>query len=162
MEYAVVIGLLGWLLALIQFVINFRENKRKNDELLLEKTLGYFERGTVARAMGISLVEAIWLQRKKYLNVIVPVLVSQIQYLLTDAENYANEGRNVIRLLFLLEKCLPYSIDPMNENIEISHIIIDAAISPSDVSLSTSTLRHWYAKFNDGDTELFDAETADS
>lgn len=162
MEYAVIIGLLGWLLALIQFIINFRENKRKNDDLLLEKTLGYFERGTIARSMGISLVDAIWFQRKKHLDVIVPVLISQAQYLFTEAEDYASERRNLIRLLFLIEKCLPYSVNPRNENIEIIEIILSAATSPGKIILPDGILRIWYSKFNNGDTELFDVEVADS
>ncbi|RYA23628.1 hypothetical protein CRU96_07050 [Malaciobacter halophilus] len=162
MEYAVIIGLLGWLLALIPFIINFRENKRKNDDMLLEKTLKYFERGTIARSMGISLVDAIWFQRKKHLDVIVPVLINQAQYLFTEADDYANERRNLIRLLFLIEKCLPYSVDSYNENIEITEIILSAATSPGKIILSDGTLKIWYSKFNNGNTELFDAEVADS
>jgi hypothetical protein len=162
MEYAVIIGLLGWILALIQFIINFRENKRKNDDLLLEKTLGYFERGTISRSIGISLVDAMWFQRKKHLDVIVPVLISQAQYLFTEAEDYPNERRNLIRLLFLIEKCLPYSLAPHNENIEITEIILNAATSPGKIKLADATLRIWFSKFNNGDTEWFDVEIKNS
>ena len=162
MEAAIVIAVLGWLLALIQFVFNFRENQRKNEDELLEKTLGYFERGTVARSMGISLVDGIWYRRKRRLEVIVPVLVSQLNFLLTEAEDYAHESRNLIRLLTLIEKCMPYGADPSTESLEVAEMIISAAIDGTKIPTSKPQLRLWYSKFSNGDTEWFDAETADT
>lgn len=162
MEIAVILGIAGWVLALLQFVLSFRENKRKNEDELLEKTLGYFERGTVSRSMGISLVDGIWFQKKKHLDVIVPVLISQAEFLLTDADDFANERSNLIRLLYLIEKCLPYSADPKKESIEISNIILGAALSPPKIKYEKTALRHWFSKFNNGDTEMFDVETSGS
>ena len=150
------------MLALVQFILTHIEGKRKNDEVLLEKTLGYFARGTQARSIGIGLVAAVWLKNKKYLDVIVPVLVSQLIFLLTDAEDYEQERRNLIRLLFLIEKCLPYASDPVNERIETSEALLSAGMSPGKIKISKPTLRLWYGKFSNGDTELFDVETEGS
>lgn len=152
----------GWLLALIQFVLKHFEGKKKKDEELLEKTLGYFERGTQARAIGISLIESVWLKRKKYLEVIVPVLVSQLNFLLTEAEGNRQEERNLIRLLCLIEKCLPYASDTTNETIEVSEAILHAGASPGKLDIPKPSLRLWYKKFSNGDTETFDAETEGS
>ncbi len=154
------VGIAGWLLALFQFIFNFRESKHKNESELLEKTLGYFERGPIARSIGISLVDAIWMSKKKYLEVITPVLISQIEFLLTDAEDFANERSNLIRLLYLLEKCIPFSSDPFKASPEISGVLIGAANGNSKIELTNTALRHWFSKFNNGDTEMFDAETA--
>jgi hypothetical protein len=149
----------GWLLAMFQFVLTHLEGRKKNDEELLEKTLGYFERGTQARSIGISLVSAIWLKKKKYLEVIVPVLVSQLIYLLTDAEDFGQERRNLVRLVFLLDDCMSYSLDPQNESIEVMEAILSAALSPGNIDIGKQTLRLWYAKFNNDDSTSFDAET---
>ena len=162
MEIAVILALGGWILALIQFVITHLEGKRKNDDELLEKTLSYFERGTQARSIGISLVEAVWLKNKKYLDVIVPVLVSQLIFLLTAAKEYGQERRNLFRLLFLIDKCLPYASDPTNERAEISEAILSAGLNPGNISINKMTLRSWYGTFNNGDTTFFDTETEGS
>ena len=152
------VALSGWALALIQFGFTYRESKKKNEAELLEKTLSYFERGTQARSIAISLVEGIWVKRKKNLDVFAPVVISQIIFLLTSAENFAQEERNLIRLLYLAEKCIPHSINPNHEWAEISEALIESARNPGKLSLSKTTLRHWYAKFNASDTETFDAE----
>lgn len=157
-----IIAVSGWLLALAQFIFTHLENRKKNDAELLEKTLGYFERGTQARSIGISLVEGIWLKRKKNLDVIVPVLVSQITFLPKDAEDFAQESRNLFRLLFLLEKCLPYASNPANESAEVSDALLSAAVSPGKIKLPKTTLRLWWEKFNDGNSEIFAAEVENS
>lgn len=159
MKIEIAIGLLGWILALIQFILNYFENKKKNDDELLEKTLSYFEKGMISRPIAISLIEAVWFKKKKYIDIIVPVLISQITFLLTDAENYHQEERNLIRLLYLLNKCLPYSSNHDYELHEISDQIISAAVTPGKLQLSKPTLRHWFAKFNNSNTDSFDAET---
>jgi hypothetical protein len=157
-ELGIVISLGGWLFAIIQFVLTYREGRFRSDEKLLEQTLGYFERGTQARSIGISLVESIWLVRKKNLDVIVPILVSQLVYLLTDAENYGQESRNLYRILSLLEKCLPHLQNSESELCEIWNALLVAATSPGKIEVTQGALRIWYKKFG-GDLESFEAET---
>jgi hypothetical protein len=149
----------GWLLALIQFLMTHLEGKKRSDEALLERTLSCFERGTQARSIAISLVEGVWVKRNKYLDVITPVLVSQVIFLLNDAEDYGQESRNLIRLLYLLDKCLPHAVDPMNERCELSDALISAAVRPGKLVFPKQMLRHWFSKFNNGSTDMFDAET---
>jgi hypothetical protein len=152
----------GWLLALIQFLFTHLEGIKRNDEALLEKSLSCFERGTQARSVGISLVEGIWVKRQKYLDVITPVLISQIIFLLEDAKDYGQERRNLIRLLYLIEKCLPHSTDPLYERLEISDALISAAQQPGELCCSKDMLRHWFSKLNNGSTDMFDAEVTAS
>lgn len=152
------VALSGWALALIQFAFTYRESKKKNEAELLEKTLSYFERGIQARSIAISLVEGIWVKRRRNLDVFAPVVVSQIIFLLTSAESFTQEQRNLIRLLYLAEKCIPYSLEPNHESAEISEALIESALNPGKLSLPKTTLRHWFAKFNAGETESFDAE----
>ena len=55
MDWKVVLAFAGWLLAISQFIFNYREIRRKNDSELLEKTLGYFDKGSLSRSIAISL-----------------------------------------------------------------------------------------------------------
>ncbi|MBT4290412.1 MAG: hypothetical protein HOD92_24055 [Deltaproteobacteria bacterium] len=162
MEFKYFLALSGWILALVQFTFTHLEGRRKNEAELLEKSLSYFERGTQARSIGISLVEGIWVKRKKYLDVITPIIISQVIFLLTEADDYAQEKANLIRLLNLLEKCLPHASDFMWENHEISYALIDAARKPGSIILEKETLRHWFSRLNGGNAELFDIETENS
>ena len=68
MDWKLALAIAGWLLAFTQFFFTYRLTKKKNEDELLEKTLGYFERGTQARSIAISLIEGIWLKNKKNLG----------------------------------------------------------------------------------------------
>ncbi len=162
MDWKLALAFGGWVLAIGQFFFTYRETKRKNEVELLEKTLGYFERGTQARSIAISLVDGIWLKKKKYIGVILPVLISQVNFLLSEADEYAQESRNLIRLLTLVEKCLPMAIDVGSETAEISEAIINGALSEKGVTVSNQTLKLWHAKFHNGDPRGFEAEVIDS
>lgn len=162
MDIKIILALSGWCIALIQFLATHLENRRKNEAELLEKTLSYFERGTQARSIAISLVEGIWLKNKKNLDVIVPVIISQIIFLMTEAGDCAQEKRNLLRLLHLAEKCIPYALDPFKESIELSEYLISSAYEPGQINLGKPSLRHWFSRFNNGSTEQFDIETEDS
>lgn len=155
MDLSQIVAFGGWILAATQFLFTHQAAKQKSESELLEKTLSYFERGTQARSIGISLVEGIWLKKKTKLEVILPVLISQANFLVTEAEDFGQESRNLIRLLFLIEKCLPYAIDKGNEIAEISEALQAGALAKKGVSISTGTLRSWYARFNNGDSSQF-------
>ncbi len=159
MDWKVFLALGGWLLAISQFVFTFRETRHKNESELLEKTLGYFERGTQARSIAVSLVEGIWLKRNKNLDIVLPVLVSQAHFLLTDADDYAQERRNLVRILTLIEKIMPLITDNGFEKAEICEAIIDGVNSSKGVDLSKTSLRIWYKKFNNGCSDDFDQHT---
>jgi hypothetical protein len=115
----------------------------------------------IGRSIGISLVDSIWFKRKRHLNVILPVLVAQAGFLLSDAEDVGIERRNLVRILFLIEKCLPYDVESFEVG-EILNSLLCAAISPSKIDLEKTSLRMWYKKFNKGSVEIFDAETSES
>lgn len=153
MKITTLIALGGWLVALTQLVLNhINTTKWKNAELL-EKTLGYFERGTQARSVGISLVRGIWLKQKKELDIITPVLVSQLVFLLKDAEDFGQEQRNVVRLIFLLKDCLPHIKDSMEE-FEAREAIRSVYKKPGKIHFEKETLKIWYKMFNGDDAFL--------
>ena len=152
------IALGGWLFALVQFLLNYREKRKTSENQLLESTLGYFERGTQARSIAISLVDSLWVKEKKRIDVIVPVLSSQLYFLLNEAEPFGQEERNSIRLLRVLEKSVSELEHPDEEKAEILNTLLIAKNNPKGVNLTPQILRIWYKKFSGGDTELFDAE----
>ncbi|WP_144211126.1 hypothetical protein [Shewanella donghaensis] len=158
MDWKIVLAVAGWALAIIQFIFSHIEIKNKNEADLLEKTLSYFGKGAQQRAIGISLIEGIWVKQKKNLDIILPVLITQAFFLLTTTENPDSEERNLIRILFLIEKCFPYATNKEAENAEISEALLSASQVVTGVNLSNSTLKLWFAKFNSGDTEMWDAE----
>lgn len=78
--------------------------------------------------------------------------------MLTEANKIRQEERNTIRLLYLLEKCLPYSADPHKDKIEIIESIMAGAREENPL-LTIPTLRRWYKKYDfEHDLEYFDAE----
>ena len=156
MEWKILLAVGGWIIALIQFILKYSETKDKNEAELLEKTLGYFERETQSRTIAISLTEGIWFKKKKNLDIILPVLISQITFLFTEATPSRQEERNLIRLLYLTQKCLPYAIDERNETIEIIETLLHAGCKQNGI-LPYSTIRIWYIKFG-GDSDFFDLE----
>ncbi len=162
MDWKIFLATAGWLLAIAQFVFSHRETRTKNEYELLEKTLGYFERGAQSRAIAISLVEGVWVKRQKNLEIILPVLISQASYLLTDVDNPYVEERNLIRILYLIEKCLPFANDPLTESIEISNALFRGAQTEGGVNLSNQTLKHWFGRFNSGSVEQWEAEIESS
>jgi len=149
----------GWVLAIGQFLWARREKHQLEESRLLEHTLGYFERGTQARSIALSLIEGIWFKRKKHLNIIVPVLVSQLVFLLRSAEDFGQEERNVFRLLELLHKALPFAEDSQRERIEVLEALLSAASTPGPLEIGNIALGRWYEKLG-GDREVFEVETA--
>jgi hypothetical protein len=143
----VFISVAGWVFAVVQFILTYGEGRLRSDENLLEQTLGYFERGTQARSIGISLVQSVWLTRKKNLDVIVPVLVSQLIFLLRDADEFGQESRNLIRILRLLEECLPHTKNAREESIEIMEALLEAGNGLGKISVTSGFLEIWYQKF---------------
>jgi len=154
---ASIIAFSGWILALIQFVLTHVENRKKNQSELLEKTLGYFERGTQARSIGISLVQSIWLKRKKKMRIVIPVLVSQVVFLFRSAEDFGQEKQNLIRILTLLYTCSDKGLMESCDKIEILEALTAANIRSKGISLGKESLKQWYANFNDGSTVTFES-----
>ena len=159
-DWKIAVAIAGWLLAILQFAFTFREARDKNEAELLEKTLHYFNQGTQARTIGISLVEGVWWKRKRNLDIILPVLISQVLFLVTEAEDTPQDNRNLIRLLVLIEKLLPYASPESYELAEISQALMWGA-QTEDKGVSKASLRSWFKRFN-GDAEMWDAEIGDS
>jgi hypothetical protein len=159
MDWKILLAVVGWGLAIWKFTVTHLQTKSKNEADLLEKTLNYFGKGPQQRAIAISLTEGIWYKQKKNLDIILPVLISQALFLLTDTDKPASEKRNLIRILSLIEKCMPYASDTHNEKAEISEALFSGAKVETGVNLGNICLGRWYEKFNLGDKETWLAET---
>jgi|GEM_PF-2101173 len=139
----------GWMVATIQFLISFRETRRKQESELLEKTLGYFGDGPIKRSIGISLVQSIWARDAQHLSVIIPVLVAQLNYLLLEGQTESRvEERNLIRILDLLRFHLDKASDPRAERIEVLEAL-NAKLYALDrgVPMGATQLEVWYRDF---------------
>jgi hypothetical protein len=156
-----IVALGGWTIASLQFYLGYRERRQQREEDLLAKTLAYFEGKSQRRSIGISLVEGIWVRRKRYMDIIVPVLVNQAVYLLLSSGSVdaAHEERNLIRLLRLLERCIPSCSDATHHQSEILDAILrkDPALEEKGIPLGRSTLRIWFKRLG-GDAEDYNAE----
>jgi hypothetical protein len=157
LSWIVAIG--GWFVALIQFFFAYRERKVQHAEDYLERTLNYLIAGPHQRAVGLSLIESVWLPKKERLDVIVPVLVSQFIHILLEADRSASsqEERNLVRLMLLLRQCLPYSRDEHHEIAELQECILRKLDHKGGVDITPQALRLWYEGFG-GDPNYFDAE----
>lgn len=160
-KIAWIVALGGWVVASLQFYFGYRERREQREEDLLAKTLAYFEGKTQRRSIGISLVEGIWAPRKRYMDIIVPVLVNQAVYLLLSSSsvNAVHEERNLLRLFGLLERCIPDCSNPTNHRNEILDAILrrDPELEERGIPLGRSTLETWFKKFG-GDIEYYNAE----
>lgn len=162
MDWKILLALAGWGLAAVQFIFTHLETKNRNEAELLEKTLNYFGKGPQQRSIAISLVEGIWLKQRKNLDIILPVLISQATFLLTATDKPDAEERNLIRILYLIHKCLPFATNIGNETAEISEALLLGANLDTGVNLPNSALKHWFSKYNNGDTEMWEAEIGGS
>lgn len=162
MDWKILLALAGWGLAVAQFILTHLETKSRNEAELLEKTLNYFGKGPQQRSIAISLVEGIWLKQRKNLDIILPVLISQATFLLTATDKPEAEERNLIRILYLIHKSLAFATNIGNETAEISEALFLGANLKTGVNLPNIALKHWYAKYNNGDTEMWEAEIESS
>jgi hypothetical protein len=149
----------GWFVALVQFFFSYRERRIQHAEDYLERTLKYLIGGPHQRAVGLSLIESVWLPKKKWLDVIVPVMVSQFIHIMLEADKgaLAQEERNLVRLMFLLRQCLPLSRDQHQEAAELMECILRKLDYEDGVPVTPQALRLWYEGFG-GDPAYFDAE----
>jgi hypothetical protein len=151
----------GWAVAIIQYYLAYRERRQQREEDLLAKTLSYFEGNTQRRSIGISMVEGIWARKGKHMDVLVPVMLNQAIYLLlsSDPTDGVHEERNLVRLYFLLKRCIPKTSDPGDYYPEILNALLrkDPEEKRNGIPLSGPTLRLWFAGLG-GDVEQYDAE----
>lgn len=156
LDWKLLVAFGGWFLAATQFILTYKETKNRNQSELLEKTLGYFERDSKARAIGISLVKAIWFKQKINLDVIIPVLISQVSYLLHEPEPKEQDKNDFYRLQSLIYDCLPYSADRDEETRRIADILLKAGRNGNSLGIKKSSLRCWFERYR-GDTVDFDS-----
>lgn len=159
LPWIVAIG--GWLVALLQFFFSYRERRIQHAEDYLERTLKYLIGGPHQRAIGLSLLESVWLHKKERLNVITPVLVSQFIHVMLEADQASleQEERNAVRMMFLLRECLPYSRDEHHEKAEVMECIMKKASHQDGILITPQTLRLWYETLG-GNIAYFDAENS--
>jgi hypothetical protein len=97
----------GWLVAIVTLVLGYRERKQAREEERLARTRDYFGGGSQRRSIGIALIEGLWLDKPISHDVIVPLVASQLVYLLLSTESLdAHNERNLVRL-FIIFKSIP-------------------------------------------------------
>lgn len=142
---AFAIASLGWSIAILQIIIKFKEDKRKSEVENLDKILEFFLKGTQGRSIGISLIQETLLKNKKSIEIILPVIVSQSVFLINDVEKFEQDTRNLIRMLQLIEKCIPYSSNSYDEVMEVINAF-DTRIMDKDskgVDIGRMTMESW-------------------
>ena len=155
-----VVALGGWAVALFEYYLGCRERRGQRDQDLLAKTLSYFEGGTQKRSIGIALTEGVWARKMRQMDILVPVLINQTVYLLlcSDSRDGVHEERNLIRLLRLLERCIPHTTSPSEHYPEILDALVRKYCREKNagVDLPSATIRSWYRKLG-GDVEQLEA-----
>ncbi len=98
----------GWIAAIIQATFSFLERKKEKNDVILLKTVEYFTGGSQKRSVGISLIEELIKQKKKYHEIVAPLLANQFVYLLlsSDSESTVHEQRNLVRIYVVLKAIL--------------------------------------------------------
>jgi hypothetical protein len=92
-------------IAIITLICGYWERKGIREDDRVEKTLGYFSGGSQRRSIGISLLEGIWLHKRKYHDILVPLVANQVVYLLLSTESRdAHNERNLVRLITVLKR----------------------------------------------------------
>jgi hypothetical protein len=103
----VVLGAGGWLVAAGTLVTGYLERKSAREQDRLGKTLDYFDGGSQRRSIGISMLEGVWLNNRRYHSVLVPLVANQIVYLLLSTDSHdAHNERNLVRLVMILKGIL--------------------------------------------------------
>ena len=93
----------GWLVAIITITIGYLERRQAREEERLGKTLDYFDGGSQRRSIGISLIEGLWIKKRRFHDIIVPLIANQIVYLLLSTESHdPHNERNLVRLIMIL------------------------------------------------------------
>ena len=93
----------GWLVAILTVAIGYIERRESREEESFGKTLAYFDGGSQRRSIGIAFIEGVWGKKKRYRDVIVPLVANQIVYLLLSSESHdAHNERNLVRLVEIL------------------------------------------------------------
>jgi hypothetical protein len=93
----------GWVVAIITIAIGYLERRQAQEEERLGKTLDYFDGGSQRRSIGISLIEGVWIKKRRFDDVIVPLVANQVVYLLLSTESHdAHNERNLVRLVAIL------------------------------------------------------------
>jgi hypothetical protein len=94
----------GWSVAIITITIGYLERSRAREEERLGRTLDYFDGGSQRRSIGISLIEGVWVKKRRFDDIIVPLVANQVVYLLlsTESRDPHNE-RNLVRLVMTLQ-----------------------------------------------------------
>lgn len=93
----------GWLVAIITIAIGYHERRQAREEERLRRTLDYFVGGSQRRSIGISLIEGVWIKKRRFDDIIVPLVANQVVYLLLSTESHdAHNERNLVRLIMIL------------------------------------------------------------
>lgn len=145
---SLIIALSGWVVAILQVVTGYYERKTKQDDHIFLKTVDYFSGGSQKRSVGISLIEGLIKKKKRYSEIIVPLLSNQFVYLLlsTDTKSAAHEERNLVRIFSLVESIIKEDRQAhSNSRNEVLNAIVtrlDQGVQ-STLNISPETLKAW-------------------
>jgi hypothetical protein len=134
----------GWIVAVITLLIGYLERRSAREQERLAKTLDYFDGGSQRRSIGISMIEGVWIQNRRFRNILIPLIANQIVYLLlsTDSKDAHNE-RNLERLVMLF-KAIPNLRQPDHDREDVCKAIERKyAGETKGIPVSKPTLRMW-------------------
>jgi len=135
----------GWFVAVLTVAIGYWERKSAREEERLSTTLAYFEGGSQKRSIGVALLEALWLPKKRHHHILVPVLSNQIVYMLLVTESKeAHQERNLIWMLSIFSE-IPNLRDKFHERwADVGDAIYRKLQGEQGgVELSEATLKRW-------------------
>lgn len=121
---SVIIAFIGWIIA----IYNLNKIKKNNERDFLEKTLSFFDEGKNTRSIATTYINNVWLKKRKYDGIIVPVLISQLKKLLNKDETIKNYYDDIIEILKLLYKYIQISDNLKNESELIFNVILNRII----------------------------------
>jgi hypothetical protein len=135
----------GWIVAVLTLGIGYLERKAAREEDRLTKTLDYFVGGSQRRSIGISMLEGVWLTRRRYHKILVPLVANQIVYLLLSTDSHdPHQERNLVRLMTIF-----MSIPGLRKNYHDKWCDVCDAISRKyngerkGIPISNPTLKLW-------------------
>ena len=104
-SFQLLLALSGWIAAIIALLIGYVERRAAREEEKLTRTIECFTDGSRSQSVGIALIEGLWLKKERHHDVIVPLLASQIIYMLlvTESED-PHSQRNLAHMVELFSR----------------------------------------------------------
>ena len=145
------LGAAGWVVAVVTLVMGYMERQSAREQDRLGKTLDYFDGGSQRRSIGISMLEGVWLQNRRYHSVLVPLVANQIVYLLLSTDSHdAHNERNLVRLVMILRSIPDLRLKYRDRWGDVCDAI-DRKLNgeAKGIPIAETTLREWATSLRD-------------